>query len=59
MKSLREKVRVAVGVPTETHPERHSQTVEQFLALVRFENRSKLAELPIELEGRVRDEFVN
>jgi len=47
-----------VGVPTETHPERHSQPVEQFLAMVRFENRSKLADLPIELEGSVRDEFV-
>jgi len=53
----RRKVRVLRGVPKETHPERQSQPFEQFLAMVRFENRSKLAELPIEVEGQVRDEF--
>ena len=39
-------VRVAVGVPTKTHPEHHQIGVEQFLEMLRFDQRSKLEELP-------------
>ena len=39
-------VRVTVGVPTETHSERRTIAVEQFLSMLRFEQRDKLAELP-------------
>lgn len=49
-------VRVALGVPNETHPERISPSVEQFLEMVRFDQRSKLGELPIDLKVSVRDE---
>jgi hypothetical protein len=43
-------------VPDRTHPEPHSRGVEQFLAVVRFEGRGKLAELPSDLV-RGRDVF--
>jgi len=39
-----------VSTPDETYLERSQLSVEQFLALLRFENRSKLEELPITLE---------
>jgi hypothetical protein len=50
------QVRILPGVPEQTHPEPHSRGVEQFLAMVRFERRGKLAELPSELVGG-RDVF--
>jgi len=37
---------VTLGVPTETHPEYHQIGVEQFLEMLRFDQRSKLEELP-------------
>jgi hypothetical protein len=46
-----------LGKCERTHPEPHSRGVERFLAMVRFEGRSKLAELPSELVGG-RDVFV-
>jgi hypothetical protein len=36
--------------PDETYLERSQLSVEQFLAMLRFEHRSKLEELPITLE---------
>ena len=51
------QVRILPGAPKRTHPEPHSLAVEQFLAMVRFEQRGKLAELPDELV-RGRDVFV-
>ncbi len=39
-------MRVAVGVPTKTHPEHHQIGVEQFLEMLRFDQRSKLEESP-------------
>ena len=51
------EVRVLSGAPKRTHPEPYSLAVEQFLAMVRFEQRSKLAELPGDLVGG-RDVFV-
>jgi len=35
-----------VGVPNETHSERRTIAVEQFLSLLRFEQRDRLAGLP-------------
>ena len=49
------RVRVAVGVLTETHPELQTTSVKQFLAMLRFEQRGKLEELPGELVKGVRD----
>jgi hypothetical protein len=43
------KVRVLPRSPDRTHPEPYTIAVEQFLEMLRFENRSKLAELPDEL----------
>ena len=43
------KVRVLPRSSDRTHPEPHTIAVEQFLEILRFENRSKLAELPDEL----------
>ena len=40
-----------------THPEPHSVPVEQFLAMLCFEQRNKLAELPIDLDRSGRDDF--
>ncbi len=39
-------VRVRPGVPNEIHPELHQIGVEQFLEMLRFDQRSKLEELP-------------
>ena len=39
-------VRVQVGVPDWTHLEPQHEAVEQFLAMLRFEQRDKPAELP-------------
>jgi hypothetical protein len=39
-----------VGAPNETYLERSQLSVEQSLAMLRFENRSKLDELSIALE---------
>jgi len=44
-----------VGVLTETHPELQTTSVKQFLAMLRFEQRGKLEELPGELVKGVRD----
>jgi len=42
-----------LGAPKRVHPEPQSIPVEQFLAMLRCEQRNKLAELPGELvEGR-------
>jgi hypothetical protein len=38
------------NTPNETHLERTQLSVEQFLAMLRFENRSKVEELSITLE---------
>ena len=42
--------RVLVGVLKRNHPEPPHTTVEQFLAILRFEQRGKLAELSGKLE---------
>ena len=34
-----------MGVPGEIHPERHQNGVEQFIEMLRFDQRSKLEEL--------------
>ena len=41
---------VSFGTPNETHLELPQLSVEQFLAQLRFENRSKLEELSLTLE---------
>jgi hypothetical protein len=38
-----------LGAPSWIHPEPRTEAVEQFLAMLRFEQRDKLAELPNEL----------
>ena len=43
------RVRISVGAPTKTHLELRDIAVEEFLEMLRFEQRSKLAELPSEL----------
>ena len=50
-------VRVPPGPQYRTHPEPHSVPVEQFLAMLRFEERDKLTELPIDLDRSGRDDF--
>jgi hypothetical protein len=52
------KVRVLPGSPKRTHPELPTLEVEQFLAMLRFEQRDKLAELPIDLNRSGRDDFI-
>ena len=42
-------VRVPVGVPTKTHLEHCDIAVEEFLEMLRFDQRDKLSELPGEL----------
>ena len=42
-------VRIPLGAPNETHLEPHQIGVEQFLEMLRFEQRSKLEELPVTL----------
>ena len=54
---VRLKVRVLPGSPKRTHPEPPSIPVEQFLAMLRFEQRDKLAELPGDLLETGRDCF--
>jgi len=39
-----------VGAPTRIHPEPHQLGVEQFLEMLRFEQRAKLEELPVTLK---------
>ena len=51
-------VRVLPRSPDRIHPEPHTLAVEQFLEMLRFENRSKLAELPDELVKGYRDDFL-
>jgi len=38
-----------VGAPTKTHLELRDIAVEEFLEMLRFEQRDRLAELPTEL----------
>jgi hypothetical protein len=38
-----------VGAPTKVHLEHRDIAVEEFLAMLRFDHRGKLAELPSEL----------
>ena len=62
-KEHRELVQVHLRPPNWTHPEPHSVPVEQFLAMLRFEQRDKVAdivseaELPIDLDRSGRDDF--
>jgi hypothetical protein len=51
-------VRVPLGAPDKSHLEPCSMPVEQFLAMLRFEKREKLAELPGKILESGRDEFV-
>jgi hypothetical protein len=46
----RSQVRVLPPLPIRTHPEPREEAIEQFLAMLRFEQRSRLAELPVDLE---------
>ena len=52
-----------MGAPTKIHPELRTLEVEQFLAVLRFEQRDKVAdlvceaELPIDLNRSGRDGF--
>ncbi len=56
-------VRVHLRPHNWTHPEPHLVPVEQFLAMLRFEQRDKVAdlvseaELPIDLDRSGRDDF--
>ena len=43
-------VRVGLGAPNRTHLELHQLSVEQFLEMLRFEQRDKLEELPVTLK---------
>ena len=43
----RSRVRIPLGPPTNIHLEPHQLGVEHFLEMLRFEQRSKLEELPI------------
>jgi hypothetical protein len=43
------QVRVLVGVSKRTDLESHPEAVEQFLAMLCFEKRDELAELPIDI----------
>ncbi len=49
---------IRYGSPKRTHPELLSVPVEQFLAMLRFEQRSKLADLTIDLARSGRDDFI-
>jgi hypothetical protein len=42
----RSRVRIPLGPPNRVHSEPHTMAEEQFLALLRFEGRNKLEELP-------------
>jgi hypothetical protein len=48
-----------VGVPKCACPEQHTPGTEEFFAMLRFEGRNKLAELPAELVKVGRDDFFN
>ncbi|MFC1921670.1 hypothetical protein ACFLY4_00130 [Chloroflexota bacterium] len=52
-----DSIRVLPGSPKRTHPELPSIPVEQFLAMLRFEQRDKLVELPGDLLESGRDDF--
>jgi hypothetical protein len=39
-----------MGAPNRTHLELHQLSVEQFLEMLRFEQRGKLEELPVTLK---------
>jgi hypothetical protein len=39
-----------MGAPDSTHLELHQLSVEQFLEILRFEQRDKLEELPVTLK---------
>ena len=51
-------VRVQYRPQNWTHPELRTFEVEQFLAMLRFEQRDKLAELPIDLMESGWDDFL-
>ena len=51
-------VRIPPALFDRTHPEPHSEAVEQFLAMLRFKQRDKLSELPTEIMEAIRDECV-
>ncbi len=52
-------VRFPYGALSRTHLEPHTAPVEQFLAMLRFDKRDKLAELPLDLvKVSARDEFL-
>jgi hypothetical protein len=55
---VRLQVRVLPGSPKRTHPEPNSVPIEQFLAMLCFDQRDKLADLPIDLNRSGRDDFV-
>ncbi len=42
-------VRFPLGAPTKTHLEHRNIAVEEFLEMLRFDQRDKLAELPSEI----------
>ena len=46
------------STPSATNVERSHADVEQFLAMLRFEQRDKLAELPGDLLETGRDDFI-
>jgi hypothetical protein len=47
-----------LGAPNRSHPEPQSIPAEQYLAMLHFEQRNTLAELPDELVKNGRDDFV-
>jgi hypothetical protein len=54
----RSRVRTPLGPPNQTILEPQSQSLEEFLASLRFEQRHKLAELPSDIMTEVvRDDF--
>jgi hypothetical protein len=46
-----------MGAPSKTHPEPQSMVVEQFLSMLRFEHRGKLAELSQDQKEPGRDDY--
>jgi hypothetical protein len=54
---VRLQVRVLPGSPNRIHLEPLSLPVEQFLTMLRFEQRDKLAELSIDFIESGRDDF--
>jgi hypothetical protein len=43
------EMRPQIGAPKRTSAEPNSEVIEEFLAMLRFTQRSKLAELPVDL----------